>query len=116
MAFASDEFELDAPQEDGLPLREHLRAIERRTGQPHPAFANAAKLPEGCEALWNDYTVLRSTAQPGFSGPTRIEESSIYYFQRNRGFRFQPWELEAMRRADSAFIKHYADQRAKGGK
>lgn len=112
MAFASAEFELDTPQEDGLPLREHLKAIERKTGKPHPALVDAAKLSDGYEFLWSVFAALRSSTSPGMSGPARICESSIYYFQRNRGFRFQAWELEAIRRADAELIRHHA-KRAK---
>ncbi len=98
-----------------MPLREHLKAIERRTGRPHPALTAAAKLPEGCAALWVDFMELRSCVQPGMAGPSRIDEASIYYFQRNRGFRFAAWELDAIRKADSEFMALRAEQ-MKGAK
>lgn len=60
--------------------------------------------PDGCEHLWAAYKELHaSRAHSGF-GPLRINFAEIDAFQRVTGLRLKAWEVEAIRRADRAFM------------
>lgn len=94
---------------DGKPLREHLESIHRQTGVMPDALADAVTLPDGCEMLWRDFLALHGTrASTGF-GPARIGYSDLDAYQRVQGCRLPAWQIEAIRRADNAYLAHYAE-------
>jgi len=97
---------------DGATLREHLQAVRNRTGEAPARLRDAPKLPEGCTVLWRDFTALRGMAGSDGFGPARIGFHDIDGYQRVLGFRFEPWEITAIRRADSAYIETRAKERA----
>lgn len=107
-AFAQSEFELSAVvKEDGLTVRQHLQAAWERSGVM-PAELSLA-LGDGLERLWSDFMALHgSRASTGF-GPARIGYAEIDAYQRVIGARFEPWELDAIRAADNAYLVHYAE-------
>lgn len=89
---------------EGSTVREHLQAAQRASGRVPERLANAPSLPEGCAVLWRDFMNLRGmTGSNGF-GPSRISFHDIDGYQRVIGARFAPWELDAIRMADSAYI------------
>lgn len=97
--------------QDGATVRQHLEAIQRQTGFTPDALAFAPPLPEGLEPLWHDFWALHSGRGNSGFGPAQITFADIDAYQRVTGVRFQPWQLDAIRRADGAYLKHYADQR-----
>lgn len=111
MAFAHSEFELGAPQKvDGLALRVHLEAIQRRTGIPPDALANAPTLPDGCEQLWRDFLALHNSRGSSGFGPSRITYADLEAFQRVEDVRLPAWQIDAIRGADGAFMTVHAAQ------
>ncbi len=96
---------------DGCSQREHLTSLYRQTGVMPDELANAPQLPDGLDYLWRDFLELHSSRTPGFSAPNRITFADIDAYQRVSGVTFEGWEVEAIRRADTAFLKHMAESR-----
>lgn len=71
-------------------------------------LANAPALPDGCEGLWRDFVVLRENAGSNGLGPARISYGEIDAYQRLGRFRFAAWEVDAIRRTDTAFMVNHA--------
>lgn len=97
--------------QDGATVREHLEAIQRQTGFTPDALAFAPSLPDGLEPLWHDFSALHNGRGSNGFGPSQITFSEIDAYQRVIGIRFAPWQLDAIRRADAAYLNHYAEQR-----
>lgn len=69
--------------------------------------------PDGCEGLWQAFKELHaSRANSGF-GPMRISFAEIDAFQRVTGLSLKPWEVEAIRRADRAFMADWQSRQKK---
>lgn len=97
-------------------MREHLESYERQTGRVHPMLAEAPGLPEGLVPLWNDFMALHEARGSAGFGPARLSYADIDAYQRVNGTRFVPWQIAALRRADSAYMTHYAEtHKPKGG-
>lgn len=104
------EFELGAVvKEDGRTVREHLQAAYERSGIMPDALANAQAIPDGCEQLWADFMALHSSRGSTGFGPARISFGDIAAFEQVARVKLAPWELDAIRRADNAFLVHYAE-------
>jgi hypothetical protein len=116
-AFAASQFELAAPiEEDGEPLINHLLAIQERSGQTPQALLDAPVCPAGCEELWRVFSELHSCRGSTGFGPMRITYTDIDAFQRVSGTALQPWERDAIRSADAAYLNDYAERNKKAGK
>lgn len=113
MAFAQSEIILGERQGDGLPLREHLESAYRQTGIPHDLLVNAPELPVGTADLWADFLALHSTRGSGMGGQECITWPALDAYQRINGVRFEPWQIEALRRADNAYLANKAEKVAK---
>lgn len=108
MAFARRQFELSAPQEDGLSLLAHLQAVEKKTGVVDELIANAPPLPSGLEQLWAKYLSLHeSRGSTGF-GMARITYSDIAHFKSVTGAMLSPWEVDAIRKLDNLWLSEFA--------
>lgn len=77
---------------------------ERATGKPHRRLLDARQLPEGCEALWSDFLELHGCRGSTGFGPMRITYLDIDAWQRVNGLQFLPWQIEAIRKADDAYL------------
>lgn len=114
MAFVQSELELGARQVDGLPLREHLENAYRQTGILPDMLANAPACPPGCADLWRDFMALHTTRGSGGMGaPDCISWPALDAYQRINGVRFEPWQIDALRQADAAYLTVAAQRRAK---
>ena len=114
MTFARHQFELSQPQDDGAPMLAHLQAYQRRTGKVHEKLIDAPELPAGCEGLWPDFLELHdSRGSTGF-GAMRITFADMDAWQRVRGAALPPWQVDAIRRADNAWLSDFAPK-PKGG-
>lgn len=112
VAFAAHEFELAVPQKpDGLPLKEHLMAAWQRTGRQPAKLANAPAMPIGCGRLWADFLELSHCRGSTQTGAMPITFADLDAWQRVRGVRLEAWEVDAIRRADMAFLKAFAVKR-----
>lgn len=96
-------------------MLEHLQAIERQTGRTPQMLLDAPRLPEGCEELWRIFTELHSCRGNAGMGPQRITYSDIDAFQRVTGTVLQPWEREAIHKADAAYLTDWAERNARDG-
>lgn len=114
VAFGQAEFELSAPQGDGLTLREHLEGLAERTGKTLAEVAGLPDLPQGCEFIWRDFMALSiGRGSNGFSA-ARITWADIEAYQRVNGIRFAGWEIDAIRRLDNAFLAEANKRKPKG--
>lgn len=98
---------------EGATLRDHLTGTWERTGIKPAQLDNP--LPEGCETLWRDFLALHGCRGVGMNGPSRISWADLDAYQRVQGFRFEPWEVEAIRRADGAYMRAQAEARKPQG-
>lgn len=85
-------------------MRDHYAMLAERTGRTVEEIHGAPDLPTGCEALWNDFMALHSSRGSSGFGPLRIGWIDLDAYQRCRGVRFAQWEIEAIRRADTAYL------------
>ena len=90
-------------------MREHLQAAYQRSGIMPEALALAQDVPEGCEQLWADFMALHSSRGSTGFGPARISFADIAAFEQVARVKLAPWQLEVIRRADNAFLVHYAE-------
>jgi hypothetical protein len=88
-------------------LIDHLRAVEEKTGRTPQALLDAPSLPEGCEELWRVFGELHSCRTSNGFGPNRITYTDVDAFQRVTCIRLKPWELDAIRRADRAYLNEW---------
>lgn len=88
-------------QTDGAPLREHLLAEARMTGETSPLLR--AELPAWAGGLWQAYTELADERQAGM-GPCGIQGTQILAWQRLAGVRLTPWEVDTLRAVDRAVL------------
>lgn len=94
-------------EEDGSTILDHLLAVERTTGKRPQILLDAPPLPQGCEDLWRMFNELHACRGSTGFGPSRIGFVEIDAYGRVKGIRFQPWEVEAIQKADLAFLKHW---------
>lgn len=80
-------------------------AAQRRSRKPHPMLADGPVLPRGCEVLWSDFLELSASRGSTGMGPARIGYHDIDAYQRVQDMKFEPWEIDAIRRADNAFLE-----------
>lgn len=85
-------------------MREHLANYQKQTGKVHPRMAEAVELPDGLETLWSDFLELHSSRGSNGFGPSRITFTDIDAWQRVNGVKLRPWQVEAIRRADNAYL------------
>lgn len=104
VAFASHQFELAEPQEDGTTLADHLEAFKAKNGRDHPMLSDAPRLPDSCSLLWSQFLELHSCRGSTMAGVARISFTDLDAFQRVSSVKFDAWEIDAIRRADSAYL------------
>ena len=90
-------------------MLDHLLAVQNATGQPPQALLDAPPCPDGCEELWRIFDELHA-CRSWANGPGRITYTDLDAFQRVAGLRLQRWELDAIRRADAAYLENYAER------
>lgn len=67
-------------------------------------LADAPRLPCACDHLWSDFLDLHVSRAQTMSGPARISFTDIDAFERVNGTKLLAWQIDAIRRADSAFM------------
>lgn len=104
VAYAADQFELSKRLEDGSTMREHLAAVWERTEIEPSRLATAPELPVELSQLWEDFMHLHARrGSDGFS-PARITDLQIDAWQRLHGISLRPWQIDAIYKADNAFL------------
>lgn len=94
---------------------EHLRSAERQTGRTPQALRDAPPCPAGCEELWAIFNELHACRGSNGFGPVRISYVDLDAFQRVTGISLAPWEIDAIRRADRAYMNDWAERQPKNG-
>ncbi len=64
--------------------------------------------------LWLDFVASHVARGSNGMGSLRLSWADIDAYQRVKAFRFEGWELEAIRKADAAFMAESAKQRSRG--
>lgn len=93
--------QLNARQADGSPLRAHLQAEARATGEPDARLL--ARPPLGVTALWECFTELAATRPIGMAAGA-IPHTEIEAWQRLHGVRLSPWEVDTLKAMDHAAL------------
>ena len=101
-------------QDDGATLREHYEALAERTGRTVAEIAGLPDCPHGCELLWRDFMALSASRGSNGFAVLRLSWSEIEAYQRVNRISFAPWEIDAIRRLDSAFIDQASKRKPKG--
>lgn len=70
--------------------------------------------PTGCEGLWQVFKELHAS-RTVIMGPCRITFAELDAYQRVTGTRLKPWEVEALRRADRAYMDDWQSRQKKPG-
>lgn len=89
-------------------------AAQRLTGETPQMLLDRPLCPQGCEALWQIFRELHASRGNSGFGPLRISFLEIDAFQRVTGVRLKPWEIEALRRADRAFVDDWQSRQKPG--
>lgn len=87
-------------------------SLYRQTGKMPDQLANAPSLPDGLSALWLDFAQMHECRGSTGFGPMRISFADVQAFQAINRVRHEPWEIEAIRRADNAFLAQVAQRHA----
>lgn len=86
----------------------HYEAISRATGKT----IKTPELPAALRYLWNHFAMLhRARGGSGF-GPNPLSWSEIYAYCQVTRCRFNPWEIEAIRLLDDAFMVSIIDKQS----
>lgn len=83
---------------------DHLASAWERSGKEPRRLVEAQELPAGLELLWDDFLELHSARGSTGFGPARITFVDIDAWQRVNGVTLRPWQIEAIRRADNAYL------------
>lgn len=92
---------------------EHLKSAERQTGRTPEALLAAPPCPEGCETLWRIFNDLHACRGSNGFSPNRISYLELDAYTRVSGNKLERWELDAIRRADRAYMNDWAERQPK---
>lgn len=88
-------------QGDGVPLRDHLEAVWRATGNK-PAELDVPPLPPSLAPLWQVYLQLDAGRNDGGFGAAAVGWQDLAAWQRITRQPLTGWEAEALIRTDRA--------------
>lgn len=77
---------------------------------------DAPELPSGCEQLWLDFLALHECRGSSGFGPHKISWRDFADWQGVTGAWLEPWQRDAIRKADDAFIADWQERQPKGEK
>lgn len=89
-------------------VADHLAAVARATGKK--VDENAPKLPHEMRYLWRTFVSLHRARGSNGWGPSPITWSDLDAYCRLTGVALDPWEVEAIRALDEAFMESAAEQ------
>lgn len=73
-------------------------------------LTDAPPLPEGCEALWEHYCALHEARGTAGMGPSPLSWRDLGEWQSFTGLRLAGWQVDAIRKADQAFMADWAER------
>lgn len=103
------------PEEDGVPLIEHLNAAWLRTGEKPKMLAEAPPCPNGCEQVWRVFRELHASRGSSGLGPNRITYCEIDAYCRVTRTPLARWEIDAIRLVDKLFMADWIARRPEPG-
>ncbi len=104
--WAERQFRLNRPQKEGGTLREQFAAYRRMAKRRHPEDRGEEPPPQAVAYLFVWYQEIargRPVSAMGHYMP--IPSSEILAWCSLSGTRLEQWELDAIRRIDSAFLQ-----------
>lgn len=78
--------------------------MEKQSGHT-PLALQGPQFPELLEYVWTAFLLLNQTRGQGFSGPLPISFQEIDAWQRLTHNVLLPWEIEAIKRLDAAYLR-----------
>jgi hypothetical protein len=96
-------FELQALQEDGLSLEDHLRSYWRQTGIC-PGQLQVETIPYEIEYIWGWWIELQHTRQPAFSGHSHITYTEVRNWSLLVDITVTAFEVKCIMEIDTIFI------------
>jgi hypothetical protein len=104
MAFARHQF-IGSKRAGDAAVSEHMASVARQLGKPLEQVAGKPPdLPEGARLIWRAFLEMHNTRAGGF-GPGPITYAEIDAWQRVMCSRLLPWEVDALRKVDDAFLQ-----------
>jgi len=95
---------------DGASVSDHEKALAKRgKGKAQAQPLEPPPLPDEAQGLWAAFCALHQTRGGGF-GPGPISFHEIDAYQRLTGAHLDPWEVQAIRAVDMAYMQHEAAQ------
>lgn len=90
-------------------MADHMAVVARKGRLKERRAVEGPELPRGAVGAWNAYARLTATRGGGF-GPGAITYAEIEAFVRLTGHTLDPWEVEAVRALDDAYLAHKAQE------
>jgi len=113
LAAARTVFRLDAPHgKGGATVREHLEALERRTGE-RPKELDECEIPDGASHVWQWFLELNAARTGNGYGPNPITYSEIRAWMVLKGVAVRAFEVDLIRALDTAYLEAYAEREGK---
>lgn len=106
------ELTLSAAQQDGKSLREHLTAVQQKTGRVPEELKNQISCPESLDELWEWFCELDSTRSVGF-GYSLISYSEMKAYFSLNFIEPSKTEIAILRKLDITKGHHVADSQQK---
>jgi len=85
--------------EDGVSLRDTLKAVEKQTGRTPKELPNPTEFPILVGDVWEWFIQLDSFRQNGMERQP-LSEMEIGWFFRNRKIEVEVWQLDLIRKLD----------------
>lgn len=107
------EFELNEKQSDGAPLRDHLMIIWRNKGVK-PKQLEQNEIPEHAAHVWGYFIELHKERQGNGFNEGRITATVILDWCSLYGVELDLWEIKAIGRIDSEWLRMQAERKENG--
>ena len=104
-AFAASEFELNALQEDGTPLRAHLESLWRNSGEQPKQLAEAPALPALAAHVWGWFIELdKGRGNNGMEAARITPDQVTGWMWFNGVLSLELWERKAIAALDNVWF------------
>ena len=98
---------METPLEDGKTKLDHLIQVEESTGREH---VPETYIPFEAEHLWNWFWQLSNArGSSGFGGASPLCFTEIRAWIEVTGLTVRPWEIDAIRAMDGAYMQAQAE-------
>ena len=95
---------MDCAQSDGATLREHLEAVERKTGKRAKEL-DECEIPEEVAHIWEWFLALCATrTSNGFGLKNPIQYAEMLAWSALKGFDLHQFEIVAIRALDQLYL------------